>query len=594
MSSTTQTRTWELQSLVGRAASSETLYGSTSTPTRLKGPLLSDMIADDFDVFGSDDERDEEAGAQAGFVASTGFGSSMSPRAAELDAERPVEKLWSQDLRKDRRKQARGLWTLLLVIAVIMGTLSFAMKLTIERIQDCRYSLMMWLDPDFGWTAVAVWVVFTVVVVHMSIWWTRYWCPLALGGGIPEMRTIIAGDHLEGVLSLRTLVAKAGGMALALGGGVWLGSEGPYAHMASIIAHHVDRQLFKGMTTRRGERWILSAACALGVTTDFECPLGGTMFSVETTSSYYAVRDYWKTLLCAGCGTMTMYFWDLVPGLDVVEAVEVETNVPWKSFQYYEIPLFALVGVITGIMGVIFVKTYQKLTAWKRKFGLHNALWFSYIVLPTLICLITGFVTAPGVVSPLLPVGPGRIHTFWQADKASMLTKFEGIDSRADVVTHLLIYAGVGFVLELLSLQLPVPCGVYFPLIAIGAATGRAVGELLLWLPQFDVDPRLYAAVGAAGFSVSVTHTISTIIIITELLRAAPALGATAVHETLPLIVAGVVAYILVNRYSLSIYQSMARIRSLSYLPEMKDFTNLPFTVEDIMMPTRLVLSDVC
>ena len=39
---------------------------------------------------------------------------------------------------------------------------------------------------------------------------------------------------------------------------------------------------------------ILSCACALGVSSSFAAPIGGVLFSIEVTSTYFAVRNYWK------------------------------------------------------------------------------------------------------------------------------------------------------------------------------------------------------------------------------------------------------------------------------------------------------------
>ena len=82
-----------------------------------------------------------------------------------------------------------------------------------------------------------------------------------------------------------------------------------------------------------------------------------------------------------------------------------------------------------------------------------------------------------------------------------------------------MIFTVLHFLLTAMSLAIPVPCGVYYPCLNIGAGLGRLVGELLKRFCFPGLEPRLYAIVGAAGFSVGVTRTISTIII---LLQVAP------------------------------------------------------------------------
>ena len=42
-----------------------------------------------------------------------------------------------------------------------------------------------------------------------------------------------------------------------------------------------------------------AAACAVGVSSTFRSPIGGVLFSIEVTSTYYMVANYWKGFLAA-------------------------------------------------------------------------------------------------------------------------------------------------------------------------------------------------------------------------------------------------------------------------------------------------------
>ena len=58
----------------------------------------------------------------------------------------------------------------------------------------------------------------------------------AIGSGIPEMKTILRGVVLKEYLSGKTLLAKMVGLTATLGSGMPLGKEGPFVHIASIMA----------------------------------------------------------------------------------------------------------------------------------------------------------------------------------------------------------------------------------------------------------------------------------------------------------------------------------------------------------------------
>lgn len=47
------------------------------------------------------------------------------------------------------------------------------------------------------------------------------------GSGIPEVKTILQGVHLEKHLTFRTLISKMIGLMLAIGGGFPIGKEVP-------------------------------------------------------------------------------------------------------------------------------------------------------------------------------------------------------------------------------------------------------------------------------------------------------------------------------------------------------------------------------
>lgn len=72
-----------------------------------------------------------------------------------------------------------------------------------------------------------------------------------------------------------------------------LGKEGPFVHIASIVATLLTKLVtsFNGIyanESRNSE--MLAAAVAVGVACCFASPIGGVLFSIEVTSVYFAVR----------------------------------------------------------------------------------------------------------------------------------------------------------------------------------------------------------------------------------------------------------------------------------------------------------------
>ena len=89
-------------------------------------------------------------------------------------------------------------------------------------------------------------------------------------------------------------MAKVVGLTATLGSGMPLGKEGPFVHIASIVATLLTKLVtsFKGIyanESRNSE--MLAAAVAVGVACCFASPIGGVLFSIEVTSVYFAVRQ---------------------------------------------------------------------------------------------------------------------------------------------------------------------------------------------------------------------------------------------------------------------------------------------------------------
>lgn len=63
------------------------------------------------------------------------------------------------------------------------------------------------------------------------------------------MKTIMRGVILKEYLTFRTLISKMIGLTTSLGSGIPLGKEGPFVHIASIVATLLSKLVtsFKGI-----------------------------------------------------------------------------------------------------------------------------------------------------------------------------------------------------------------------------------------------------------------------------------------------------------------------------------------------------------
>ena len=137
--------------------------------------------------------------------------------------------------------------------------------------------------------------------------WRRYGSRHAVGSGIPEMKAILTGYWLPRYLTPRVLGAKVVGLTAALAAEYMIGREGPMVHLTAILSILVMKlPLFADAFDEDHtlKRSMLAAACAVGVVSTFGTPIGGVLFSVEVTSTYFLVGNLWKCFYGAICAVV--------------------------------------------------------------------------------------------------------------------------------------------------------------------------------------------------------------------------------------------------------------------------------------------------
>jgi H+/Cl- antiporter ClcA len=129
----------------------------------------------------------------------------------------------------------------------------------------------------------------------------KYGAKEAAGSGLPEFKYLLASEmqakEYEHLVSKRIFFFKVVGLIFSVGGGLSVGSEGPLVHTAACIAFLLmkyipdfDEILQSPSLTKQ----IFAASAAVGVSSAFNAPVGGLLFSVEVTSTFYLVSNYWK------------------------------------------------------------------------------------------------------------------------------------------------------------------------------------------------------------------------------------------------------------------------------------------------------------
>ena len=162
------------------------------------------------------------------------------------------------------------------MIGITTGLISFAMEMCIIVL----YYLHLYLtDLAYYWPLeLLVWSAYLMVLFHIAYAIVKYISPNAIGSGLPEMKSVLNGVILEDYLSFKTLFTKVVGLVAVIGGGIVVGREGPFVHVASTVAHlslsiPIYRYIKKSASLLL---LVQTSAIAAGMASNFGAPIGGT------------------------------------------------------------------------------------------------------------------------------------------------------------------------------------------------------------------------------------------------------------------------------------------------------------------------------
>ena len=471
-------------------------------------------------------------------------------------------------------------------------------------------------------------MLYTVVFVQVVIVVTFYMSPTyqdekknkvrrtAATGGLPELKAILSGSKLKCYFKPRMYVAKFVGLALTKGAGLITGKEGPFVHMASIMGRmllHIKyfNDLFSRTqgSKKAAEMQVLRASAAVGVASAFRAPIGGVLFSVEVTGACYNVQNYSYSFWCAVIGATTVYLISATGNDHTMCESDYVNQTGWSdsvrgcfqwsrvlpdrgsgSFHKAELPIFAFMGVMAGLIGALYISLHEWIKNLQRKFderfrwgnlgggGAADGPKKSMMFFGLLTAVITSGVTfwsgdfnlkgIRSTVSDLFTEGSlAYVNGTHVNEYGSKVRAKQWGTTDAEVGWMALVYGLSSMCLSLMAITLPVVAGVFTPTIATGAGLGRAFGEFVYWLGFKSISRAGYAVVGAASVSASVTHTISTAVVMMELTGD--------MDFVLPLLVAVVIGYLVSSTITPSLYESICKINDLPNLQIIRDWESV-------------------
>lgn len=396
---------------------------------------------------------------------------------AQVEAETEIE----EDLMI--RQNRRRIFPRAALVGLGAGFIASLFRIVLAGADQFRNGLIGWSHqyPLFGWIFP---VLFSITGATLSVFFVRRFAPETSGSGIPHLEAVL--HRLKTMNWKRVLPVKFAAGALAIGGGLTLGREGPTVQMGGAVGGAVS-DLLKVLPRER--RTLIAAGAGAGLAAAFNAPLAGVIFVVEEIQ-----RDFHPFVF--GAAFLAAVIADIVSRI-LAGAFPVFTIPAYPTPPTASLVVFALLGIFAGLLGVAFNRALlgnmNLFTRLQERWGL---------LVPAAVGAVVGMI---GWFYPMV-IGGGHAlsETILAGDLALLAIPFLFV---------------VRFFLTTSSYGTGAAGGIFAPLLVLGALLGLAVGQIAhTAVPTIVPIPAVFAVVGmAAYFTAIVRAPLTGIVLIVEM-----------------------------------------------------------------------------
>ena len=376
----------------------------------------------------------------------------------------------------------------LLVLAVFMGALAsygaIAFRYLILLIQGISFGTF----SDTLYTHAASLPAWQVVLVPTA---GGLLIGLFVHYFMPGRRPHAVADVIEAValrsgrMGIRAGLGAAVVSAASIGVGASVGREGPVVHLGAALCSRIARWfgLSRSLTIN-----LVGCGVAAAVAASFNAPIAGTFFALEVIIGHYAITAFAPIVLASVTGTIISRaeFGDfpafILPGQTIASALEF--------------PAFALLGVVSAVAAIIFM----------RSIGIARDLAMKTPLPRMLHPMVGGFLV--GLLALAFPEVLGVGYGTTDAALRGNIELYLLLALIAAKTAAVAISLGSGF-----------GGGVFSPSLFIGAVVGGAFGIIATSVfPELSSGHSAYTLVGMGAVAGAVLGApISTILIIFEM-----------------------------------------------------------------------------
>lgn len=414
------------------------------------------------------------------------------------------------------------------LIGLITGALISVFRLLLTYADKLRGSMAASAATGPGSMAL---LAIALIMIAALVTLLLVWEPDIAGSGIPQTEAELRGQ--KDMKWHKVIAGKIIGCALAIGGGLSLGREGPSVQLGAMVGKGFARNVHRPLTE---ERLLVTCGAGAGLSAAFGAPLAGAIFSLEEMHRNFSA-DILLTTMAASVASD--FVCANVLGLSPVFGLDVDHTIPLR--HYWAV---ILLGIILGAFGSFYNKTIDRMQDIFDHIGKGFAL---------LICRISGRDVStirdglhPTVFAARLAVF-GRMLTAFAAAYVLFILYPDALGSGSFLVdsagrgeyglSAIALLLLIKFIFSTASFGSGSPGGIFLPLLVIGSLTGGLFSRVL-GIAGFDQSYiACFVVIAMAGYFAAIVRApVTGVVLITEM---------TGDFTTLlPLVLTSLIAYL--------------------------------------------------
>ena len=326
--------------------------------------------------------------------------------------------------------------------------------------------------------------------------------PMIRGSGIPQTEGAARGTLKYNPFTILCSMFAASLLCAFMG--LSAGGEGPSVQIGGACGYGSSRLFSRTDMIRRYQ--ITGGACA-GLAVAFNAPLTGMAFAFEETHKKFSPEVFICAFSSVLAGVVTR---NLIRGGLGLSAEAAFTSFSFRAvaYPYTEYGYIVLTALVCALLGVVFfraVVALKRLIERKVTF-LHGA---GKMLIPFALAGVFGLITVYAMGG-----GHALIEALGTQGGTTEMTVEQAFSlGLAGTLAVALIFK---FIASVVNMSCGVPCGVFIPMLAIGAATGALLSLFMQNFLGMDASlSDLIVMVGMAAFFTCVVRAPITGIVMT-------------------------------------------------------------------------------